>query len=486
MNWWTYIVAWLLPLATGTAAYLAVSPRRVAGWRWSAAGYGFLLGMLLAAIATSIVAYSDTSRATVNAGLCLLAAFALAAAMAWRRRDEGGVIAVAGATVLATWQRAVIGGLLASLLLRAAIAAREIWLRPLYPWDAWSAWAMKPKAWVLLGHYVPFVSLPDWLRAAGDTYTEIAWHYPDTLAWLEVWMASGAGGWVEPLINLLWLGLWIALLAGHYGQWRALGLSRARAWVFVYALGSLPLLSVHTALAGYMDMWVSAAFGFGVLSWMRWLRDRERSQLALALVCAAALPWLKMEGWVWTICLLAAIAFGTLPLRLRRTMAIAGTLLFIVLFPLGGLHFLCVHAGVINPDGSIAMPAIGPLALVLNLKWQPGALKGAIHTLFAQPNWHLLWWLTPAVVAWRWRELVTHDWLRLPAALLLVCATLLLILFLFTEASVWAQSFTAINRLVLQLVPAWMTVLVMLLRDVHWSGAERDTVPSSGLRSDPA
>ena len=483
---WTYIVAWLLPLATGVAGYLAVSPRRVAGWRLSAAGYGFLLGMLLAAIFTSIAAYSDTARATVNAGMCLLLALALAAVVAWLRRGEGGIAAAVEGIALANWQRAVIAGLLASLVVRAAIAAREIWLRPLYPWDAWSAWAVKPKAWFLLGHYVPFVSLPDWLRAAGDAYTEIAWHYPNALAWLEVWFASGAGGWIEPLINLLWLGLWVALLLGHYGQWRALGVSRARALVFVYALGSLPLLSVHTALAGYMDMWVSAALGFGVLSWMRWLRDRERGQLAIALLCAAALPWLKMEGWVWAICLLAAIGFGMLPIRLRRGMAIGSALLFVVLVPLGGLHFLSVHAGVINPDGSVAMPAIGPLALVLNLKWQQGALKGSIETLFAQPNWHLLWWLTPAIVVWRWRELVAHDWLRLPAALLLIYAMLLLILFLFTEASAWAQSFTAINRLVLQLVPAWMTVLVMLLRDVHWPEAASGTVPSRDLRSDPA
>lgn len=485
MNW-TYISAWLLPWATGTAACLAVSPQRVPGWRPTAASYGFLFGMLLAAIFTSIAAHANTQRASLSAGVCLLAALAVAATVAWRRRAAGEMPPAAEGSALAIWQRAAIAALMASLVVRAVIAAREIWLRPLYPWDAWSAWAMKPKTWFLLGHYAPFVSLPAWLQSAGDSYTEAAWHYPDALAWLEVWFASGAGGWVEPLINLLWLGVWIALLLGHYGQWRALGLGRARALVFVYALGSLPLLTVHTALAGYMDIWVALAFGLGVLSWMRWLRNRERNQLSLALVCVVALPWLKMEGWVWAICLLAAIGFGSLPERLRRTMAIGAAALFVVLFPLGGLHFLSIQAGVLNPDGSVALPVIGPLALVLNLKWQPGALKGSLETLFAQPNWHLLWWLTPAVVAWRWRELAAHDWLRLPAALLLICATLLLILFLFTEASAWAQSFTAINRLVLQLAPAWMTVLVMLLRDARWPGSASDTAPSRDLHSEPA
>ena len=243
---------------------------------------------------------------------------------------------------------------------------------------------------------------------------------------------------------------------------------------------------MHAALAGYADLWVAAAFGLSVLSWMRWLHYRERSQLCLALVFALALPTLKMEGWVWTICLLAAIGFSALPLRWRRWIAISGLVLLVVLFPLGGLRFMSLHAGILNADGSIAVPAIGPLALLLDLHWQSGALAGAAETLFAQPNWHLLWWLTPAILVWRWRELMAHDWLRLPALLLGICGALLLVLFFFTDASAWAQSYTAINRLVLQLVPAWMTVLALLLQGVYWPRIESDTVPARGLRSDPA
>lgn len=486
MNW-LYLVAWLLPLSTGTAIYLAVSPRRLPGWRASAVGYGFFLGMLLLAMLTSIIASSDTAHAILSAGLCLLAVLAVAIVVTWRRFIAGPPAIVAEASGLALWQRAAIAGMLASLVLRAVIAAREIWLRPLYPWDAWSAWAVKPKTWFLLGHYVPFVSMPEWLHSVqGNLYTEVAWHYPNALAWIEVWFASSAGGWIEPLINLPWLGLWVALLFAHYGQWRAMELSRVRSLICMYALGSLPLLSVHAALAGYADLWVATAFGLSVLSWMRWLRSGERNQLGLALVCALALPWLKMEGWVWAVCLLSAMGFGMLPKPLRRFVSIGAVVLFVVLIPLGGLRFLALHTGVMNIDGSIAVPAIGPLALVLNLKWQPGALEGASETLFAQPNWHLLWWLTPGVVFLRWRELIARDWLYLPASLLLVCASLLVILFLFTDASAWAQSYTAINRLVLQLVPAWVTVLALLLRDARWPEAANDTEPVRGLRSDPA
>lgn len=484
---WTYFLAWLLPLATGAAAYLAISPQRVPGWRASAVGYGFLGGMLLVAVATSIVAPANTAHAIASAGLCLLLLLAIVATVAWRRRDQSGTASSGGTVPLPRWQRAALATLFVSLVARAAIVAREIWLRPLYPWDAWSAWAVKPKTWFLLGHHVPFVSMPEWLHSThGDLYTEVAWHYPNALAWIEVWFASAAGGWIEPLINLPWLGLWAALLLAHHGQWQSLGLSRTRALVAVYALGSLPLLSVHAALAGYADLWIASAFGFSVLSWMRWLQQGERSQLCLAIFFALVLPWLKMEGWVWAVCLLASFGFGALPWRWRSTVAIAAIVLFAALIPLGGLHLLSLRAGVINADGSLAMPALGPLALILDLKWQPGAFKGATETLFAQPNWHLLWWLTPPVLIWRWRALMSQDWLRLPAVLLGICAMLLFILFLFTSASAWAQSYTAINRLVLQIVPAWVTVLALLLRDVDFPAAERSTDPTRDPRSDPA
>lgn len=483
----SYVIAWLLSVSAGTAVYLAVSPQRVAGLRASAVGYGFLFGMFLAAIFTSFASAFDTTRADFRTGLCLFITLIVAAIIAWRRRQASASTAAAGGTALVRWQKILLAGLIVSLVARGALAAREIWLRPLYPWDAWSAWATKPKAWFLLGHYVPFASTVDWLHSAqGNLYTDVAWHYPHALAWIEVWLASAAGDWIEPLVNLPWIGLWAALLFAHYGQWRALGLSRVRALVFVYALGSLPLLSVHAALAGYADLWIATVFGLGVLSWMRWLRYRETNQLCLALICALALPTLKMEGWVWMACLLVAIGFGMLPARYRRWIAVGGLLLLIVLFPLGGLRFLSLHTGVMNADGSIAMPAIGPLALLLDLHWQPGALAGTLESLFAQPNWHLLWWLTPAILVWRWRELTAHDWLRLPALLLSVCATLLLILFFFTGASAWAQSYTAVNRLILQLVPAWMTVLALLLQGVYWPRIASDTAPARGLRSDPA
>ena len=359
-------------------------------------------------------------------------------------------------------------------------------MRPLYPWDAWSAWAVKGKVWYLLGHHVAYVASNDWIAGAyQNSYTAFAWFYPDALAWLDVWFASAAGGWIEPLINLPWLIVWAALLLGHYGQWRMLGLCRMRAQFFTYALGSLPLLTVHAALAGYADLWVAAVFGFGVLSWMRWLQQRERAQLALALVCALTLPFLKLEGWVWMVGLLTAIGFGALPSRWRLRVFWAAAAVG-VLFVVGGLRFAFAKLGWIDAHDALVNQRLGAFTLLLNLHWHGDAAFGMLDTLYAHSNWHLLWSLSPLVLIWRWRELVSRDWLWLPAALLFACVSSLAFLFMFTDAATWAQSFTAINRLVLQLTPATVSLVALLLRDMQLPERSSDTVPARDLRSDPA
>jgi hypothetical protein len=487
----SYAIASLLPLLAGMSVYCAFAPLRGPGWRSAAAGHGMVFGLLLVAALTALTARGDTTHAWLHAAPWLVGTMIVAGLVSWRLRNRftanrRSVLAqglpasdTEQRTAIPLWQRITLVVLLGSLLWRALIALREIWLRPLYPWDAWSAWAVKAKTWFLLGHYAPYVSMRDWLLQApsADLYTGVAQHYPNALAWIDVWFASAAGGWIEPLINLPWLAVWLGLLLAHYGQWRALGLDRGKALFFVYVLGSLPLLTVHAAIAGYADMWVAALFGFAMLAWVRWLQQGDRAQLLLALVCAAALPALKLEGLVWTGCFYAAVMFGALPSRGRWPALIVAVVAFLGLIVLGGAKALLDHYGVDTLSGQYAM--------VLSPGWHGDAAAGIARTLFAQPNWHLLWWLVLPVVIWRWRELIARDWLWLPGMLLSISVGLLLFLFLFTDASSWAKSFTAINRLVLQLTPAVASLLALLLRDARLPQASHDTTRGFDRQIDP-
>jgi len=351
---------------------------------------------------------------------------------------------------------------LASLIWRGSILVSEVLLRPTFPWDAWDAWAVKAKTWFLLGHYAVFVPPGDWIsRNDVNLYTGPAWAYPSLLSWLQVWFASAAGDWIEPLVNLPWAALWVGLLLGHYGQWRALGLARTRALAFVYLLGSLPLLETHVALAGYADLWVGTVFGFGILAWLRWQEQRDRAQLILALICASVLPLLKLEGSVWSLGLLTAIGFGALPVRWRWRAAglLVVFLMLVVLF--GQSYVLFAAIGWVRSGSRVVdIPVIG----TLKLAWHGMAAVGIARSLFVQANWHLLWWLVLPLVVWRWRVLRGSDALTLCALLIGVCFSLLMFLFLFTDAAEWAESFTAINRLVMHLVPGLVSLLALLFR----------------------
>lgn len=454
----TLLFAWALPLACGVAAYCAVAPRERAA---IVLGYSTVSGLLLAAAATALCARADTAHALAMTAPLLLAVLAGATALAWWRRRASAPRGTGSVPVkMDKWTIVLLAGALLSLAWRSWLALREILLRPTYPWDAWDAWAVKSKAWFLLGHYAPFVSPRDWLaQHPPDAFTGPAWSYPSTLAWMQVWFASAAGGWIETLVNLPWFALWLAMLSAHYGQWRALGLSRPQALGFVYILGSLPLLAVHVALAGYADLWVAALLGLAVLAWLRWLRQRDRSQLIVAVACALSLPLLKLEGTIWLLLFGAVVVYGALPRRRRKQVAalvviglFAMAFLGKLLLPLYGLGWVSVGTH------TIEVPALGHLPI----GWHPQALRGLVASLFEQTNWHLLWWLTPPLLVWRWRELRACESTRLLGLLLLTGFAFLAFLFLATDAARWAESFTAFNRLLMHIVPATVTLCALL------------------------
>lgn len=456
------VCAWLLPLACGTALYCALDPRAARRHRAAALGHGAIFGLLLVAAATALFARADTAHALARSAPGVLVLTLLAAGCAWWRQRATPLPAAHDGSRVQKWTMVLLAAACAALAWRSWLALREILLRPTYPWDAWDAWAVKSKTWFLLGHYAPFVSMRDWLAShAPDAFTGPAWSYPSALAWMQVWFASAAGEWNEPLVNLPWFALWLGLLAAHYGQWRALGLTRVQAFAGVYALGSLPLLAVHVALAGYADLWIATLFGLAALAWMRWLEQRDRNQLALALACALCLPLLKLEGVVWLLLFAAIAAYGALPRRRRKQLAAVLLLLLLAMaligrlvLPLYGLGWVSVGTRVID------VPLLGRLPI----GWHPAALGGLVSSLFAQSNWHLLWWLTPALVAWRWRALRASESTRLLGLLLLAAFGFLAFLFLCTDAARWAESFTAFNRLLMHIVPATVTLCALLVR----------------------
>jgi len=478
-----YLLAWLAAILPGIAVVLAISARGVRGRAAASTGQGIVLGLLATSAATSIAARSDTGHAWQHAAGWLMALALAGAAIAVYRQRAAPAVTARPRQKVEYWKMAIVALALASLVWRAWLLGSEVSMRPTYPWDAWDAWAVKSKTWFLIGHYAAFVAPVEWLRATAEVFSGPAWAYPSTLGWMQVFFASAAGGWIEPLVNLPWFALWIGLLLGHYGQWRALGVAWPRAAIFAYALGSLPLLDSHVALAGYADLWIATLFGFAVLAWLRWQERRERDQLLLALICAAVLPAVKLEGMIWCISLVAAIGFSALPVRWRWRAAGVTLALAVLLVMIGQSQVMFAAIGWVRSGSRVIdIPVIGRLAIT----WHGDAAIGVARGLFTQSNWHLLWWLLPPLLVWRWPVLRQSEALRLFGLLLLACFALLLFLFVLTDAAEWAESYTAVNRLVMQLVPAVISLAVLLLRDSSRPARSGDTVPASVPQSDPA
>lgn len=467
------MLAWLLPWGTGTGICLALNRgRREPGDVTAAIGMGFLLGIFLAALLSSVLAAENTAAAFSRSapwmgGIGLLV---WTAVFVWRDQLRRPVfVASAGGP----WWRFLWCLLLVVIVMRLGTLASEALLRPTFPWDAWAAWAVKPKAWFLLGHEVPYVPMQEWLaRPEVDLRTSAIWDYPELLAWVEIWFASAAGGWNEPLINAVWTGVLGALGLASYGQWRSLGIRPGMAMLLIYGLLSLPLLDAHAALAGYADLWLAAAMGMAVLCWLRWVRQRNVGQLLLAVVFALCLPMIKLEGAVWLL-LLAAVTVLAVLSRRWRWIVLGGLVLAVAVgMALGGFALPIFGLGWIHLSwGQVTIPALG----ALDLHWRPvgSAMLSGLLTL---PNWHLLWYIVPLVFILRWRVFAGDRAARSLGALIAACSLFLFVLFFFTDASAWAENYTSANRLVLHIVPALFTLLALLLADVNWSDPDRSKV----------
>jgi hypothetical protein len=462
-----YVLAWILPVFAGAGLYRLAQGR--GGFRGDAAvsiGGGWIAGVFIAAMLARWRGSADTAAAWSGAApwLGAVGLLAWAAVLLRLRRLRGILTAGASPAVprLAPVWRAVWWLLLALIVVRLLLLADEASLRPVFPWDAWSAWAAKPKAWMLLGHAQAYVPMADWLRHPEVAVrTAATWNYPELLAWVQVWFASAAGGWNEPLVDLAWCGALAALGLCAYGNWRGSGLPPILAIALVYALVSLPLIDAHVALAGYADLWIAVTLGLAALAWSRWLVFREPGQWWLAAGLALCLPAIKLEGAIWLLAFSAVVALDLLPPRWRWRVAGGVVALVALGLSLGGFALPMLGLGWVRVAwSSVTMPGVPPF----ELSWH--AVGGAmLASLFTLPNWHLFWYVFPLLVVLRWRVLLRDHAARLLGLLVLLQLAFLFVLFFFTSAAAWAEDFTSANRLILQVVPCLFVFAAALLRE---------------------
>jgi xanthosine utilization system XapX-like protein len=471
-------MAWLLPLFAGTGVcWLAAPARGHLSVRLAVSmGGGWIVGVLMAAWLARWTARTDTAHAFAHAAPWLVALGILAWAPNAVRLWRYGRSAVSGegnrpSTRIA---RGFWWLLLALIVSRLLLVGDEAALRPVFPWDAWSTWALKPKAWLLLGQADTYVPMSDWLSdPQAPMRTTGAWNYPELLAWVQIWFASSAGDWNEPLVDVAWCGALAAFALAAYGYWRSLELSAGLAMGLVYALVSLPLIDAHIALAGYADLWIAVTLGLAMLAWSRWLIHREERQWGLAVALALCLPAIKLEGAIWLLEFLAMLMLDLLPARWRWR--VVGGMVVVVLIGLsfGGFSLPIPGLGWTRLAwGSLTISS----SAIYHLAWHPVG-EAMLASLFTLPNWHLLWYVFPVLVAVRWRVLLHDHAARMLGGLVFLQFVFLFVLFFLTDAAMWAEDFTSANRLILHIVPSVFVFSAVLMR-----GALADTQPTQAAQ----
>jgi len=346
----------------------------------------------------------------------------------------------------------------ALILVHLLGAGAEIVLRPLYPWDAWSAWGFKARVWFEQKAMSPIVDADVWLASADPgVYTNKAFGYPPMVSLIQTWTALALGSWVDTLINLPWLLCGAALGLGFYAQSRAVGSSPLTAMIFTYFALSLPLLNTHIALAGYADLWLASAFSLAGIAVLAWLRTQRTGQGILALILALMCTQIKLEGIVWALTLVPA---GLLAMALggRRSLRVALALATLLAF--AGLLIALLEPTLLT-DTSIAEKITATLQ---NESPPSGASIGQAvrNNLFLMGSWNLLWYLVAATIVLPLFCRSGHARLIGPAVLVVSTLAVPVYIFFFTGAFRWAIDYTALNRILLHLAPLYVFVIQLL------------------------
>jgi len=467
----TLFAGLLLPWLGG-ALWLAFADTRgkqFPGNRWCQLGYGFFLGY--AVLYFSILACNAvTGGVAWPPVMAFMGCFAAAGGVAWflapgspsaGRPADGNPPERAQKILLAVF--------LTWTALHLAFICIEVFTQALYPWDAWLAWVYRAKAWYLAGAMTDVVGPAQWaLASTAGTYTIDAWVYPLFPSVIPYWAALSLGHWSETLVNVPALFAGIAIGMALYGQCRQHGFGLAAGVLACYLLYSIPLFGTHIALAGYADLWMAGFCGLGFICVIRGSIAYRDGAGGPGLVLPGLLMLVmsitvKNEGVVW---LLTALAFLLLAnVRLRVAFALVLLLLLTTA--------LCASAGISHlhlpligdigvVEGRVLLPYIGSFRIEPHNVWKVYA-----DNFLVMGNWNLFPLAVLAGLLLSLQSPLGKNQVQARRTGLaftgLVIATQLFI-FGMTDEGLWADTYTAVNRLVLHFVPALLFMVLVVVQ----------------------
>jgi len=193
-------------------------------------------------------------------------------------------------------------------------------------------------------------------------------------------------------------------------------------------------------VAGYVDIFVAAAYGMATMALWQWVRTRARSDALLATLGALACVAVKKEGIVWALTLLPPVLVA-----INRRIGLA----VVALLGAAALAYLLF--------GPAELRVLG---YTLSTQFT-NVSRPLFEHFFEMDNWHLFWYLVPLAIALRWRALFSVAMAPMTVTMLGAFG-FVSVVFFYSNAALGVADETLVNRLPLHLVPALAFYLALL------------------------
>lgn len=353
-------------------------------------GHGYLVGLVATSLLIRAFSATNTALEFWPLAACLAAMSAAAAYLIARFRPATVQWRSSNAqrSQAPAWAVAVVLLLCILLGLRFYFIAQEVLLRPLFPWDAWDSWA--PRAMQFFDNRALVAEL-DSIKRPHGLFVSI----------IHLWSMLAVGSHESSLVNFPWVVCLMALCLALYGHLLEQGVRPLAALLACYMLASMPFITLHTALAGYADIWLTLIFSLGLFCIVAFQRERENIWVALTLLYAVLCVQTKYAGSGLAVILIVCQLYVFINNARRRliTALLAAALMGVITYS--------IVNGVLAV--SLEIPWFGTFIwndseLVFGEVWRHSINAAAIAdpftgVLWIYSNWHLLAVLTAGLLA---------------------------------------------------------------------------------------
>ena len=431
-------------------------------------GFFIAMGLVVLWLGSDLVPLTLASQLlvalSVVSSLIVIKAFRLPPLSAWP--------SVATKALTPSWQL----GLVLLIGLYLLIVLINNLNRDIFPWDAFTTWMYRAKAWVVSNQAVDFRPLLPWLAGDDPGYPLAAAHYPLSISAVAALGPALTGAWDPSLSSIPWFFAMTACVLLMVGLCKVQNPHQAGAALAGGAmLATIPIVHLHGMLAGYADIWMMGTSGMGLAAVCVSIQRRESGALAAGMLLLALGCLWKSEGWLWlgmgiTVAMLDRL-WGRY--RFRAVPWLLATLAALWLLQplnLGPLGIWGASAGEINlgPLGDYAIRPYNPLKNYLEMTLWHG------NFLLIIPLYLCALWLLAMRARYEF-----SGYLLMGLGIVVTQS----VIFGVSSYSYYAESGTAINRLLLQMLPVFVVTITALLPSAPSTEGDSDAAHGRHSRS---